>query len=39
MRGMKVSIFYTSFAITVISSVLYHVFQRAIAPGVNPVLS
>jgi len=33
------SLFYFSFLITIISSVLYHLFQRLIAPGANPVLS
>jgi drug/metabolite transporter (DMT)-like permease len=37
-RG-KMSLFYASFGVAVFSSVLYHVFQRAIAPGVNPVIS
>ncbi len=31
--------FYASFAIAVASSVLYHVFQKAISPSVNPALS
>lgn len=33
------NMFYVSFAIVVLSSVLYHVLQRAIATGVNPVIS
>jgi drug/metabolite transporter (DMT)-like permease len=33
------SIFYGSFALAILSSVLYHIFQRAIAPGANPVVS
>jgi drug/metabolite transporter (DMT)-like permease len=33
------SLFYLSFLIAVLSSVLYHVFQRAISPQVNPVIS
>lgn len=32
-------IFYVSFAVAVLSSVLYHIFQRSIAPGANPVAS
>jgi drug/metabolite transporter (DMT)-like permease len=32
-------IYYASFAIAVLSSVLYHIFQRAIAPAANPVAS
>lgn len=31
--------FYLSITIAIVSSVLYHVFQRAIAPGANPVIS
>jgi len=31
--------FYFSFGIAIVSSVLYHVFQRAISTTVNPVLS
>jgi len=31
--------FYIPFAIAVLSSVLYHTFQKAISPTVNPVLS
>jgi drug/metabolite transporter (DMT)-like permease len=31
--------FYLSFGIAVLSSVLYHVFQKAITPEVNPVIS
>lgn len=33
------SLFYLSFAVAILCSVLYHVFQRAIAPQVNPVIS
>ena len=33
------SIFYISFGVAILSSVLYHVFQRAISPQVNPVVS
>jgi uncharacterized membrane protein len=32
-------IYYGSFALAILSSVLYHLFQRVIAPGVNPVIS
>lgn len=32
-------LYYLSFGIAVLSSVLYHVFQKAISPSVNPVLS
>lgn len=32
-------LYYLSFGIAVLSSVLYHVFQRTISPSVNPVLS
>jgi drug/metabolite transporter (DMT)-like permease len=34
-----VALFYLSFGITILSSVLYHLFQRAIAPAANPVVS
>ncbi len=33
------TMFYTSFVIVVASSVLYHITQRMIAPGANPVIS
>ena len=33
------TMFYTSFAIVVFSSVLYHISQRTIAPGAHPVIS
>jgi len=33
------SMFYAAFGISILSSVLYHTFQRAISPSVNPVLS
>jgi drug/metabolite transporter (DMT)-like permease len=32
-------VFYLSFAIAILSSMLYHVFQKAISPDVNPVVS
>ncbi len=31
--------FYLSFGIAILSSLLYHVFQKAISPAVNPVIS
>ena len=31
--------FFISFAVTVLGSVLYHIFQKAISPSVNPVVS
>lgn len=31
--------YYLSFSIAVLASVLYHVFQKQISPGVNPVIS
>jgi drug/metabolite transporter (DMT)-like permease len=31
--------FYLSFGIAVFSSILYHIFQKAISPTVNPVIS
>lgn len=31
--------FYLSFGIAIVSSLLYHVFQKAISPAVNPVIS
>ena len=31
--------FYVSFGIAIVSSMLYHVFQKAITPAVNPVIS
>ena len=33
------TIFYGSFALAILSSVLYHIFQRAISTSVNPVVS
>lgn len=32
-------LFYLSFFVAVLANVLYHFFQKAIAPGVNPVIS
>jgi drug/metabolite transporter (DMT)-like permease len=37
--GAAMPLFYLSISLAVISSALYHIFQRAIAPGANPVLS
>jgi len=32
-------LFYVAFGVAVFSSVLYHVFQKAISPSVNPIVS
>jgi hypothetical protein len=31
--------FYISFGVAIISSMLYHIFQKAISPGAHPVIS
>jgi uncharacterized membrane protein len=38
-RGNQMLLFYLPFGIAVISSVFYHVSQKAISPSVNPVVS